>query len=141
MGGGDGCWWGRSSQQMQEDVEGRRPSLFFRAHSRCPPLRGCGYGWLGPQLAAAGWVLISVLFSCHPQAFLQWLPSLSPDHINVVVTGKDHLTAGLVNIVSFDLLSKLEKQLKQLKSPFKVVIIVSDLAKSLSVFSLCTVCF
>nr|XP_044607263.1 SWI/SNF-related matrix-associated actin-dependent regulator of chromatin subfamily A-like protein 1 isoform X2 [Equus asinus] len=57
------------------------------------------------------------------QAFLQWLPSLSPDHINVVVTGKDHLTAGLVNIVSFDLLSKLEKQLKQLKSPFKVVII------------------
>ncbi|XP_006891976.1 PREDICTED: SWI/SNF-related matrix-associated actin-dependent regulator of chromatin subfamily A-like protein 1 [Elephantulus edwardii] len=54
------------------------------------------------------------------QAFLRWLPSLSPDHINVVVTGKDRLTAGLVNIVSFDLLSKLEKQLK---TPFKVVII------------------
>ncbi|XP_058388943.1 SWI/SNF-related matrix-associated actin-dependent regulator of chromatin subfamily A-like protein 1 [Diceros bicornis minor] len=57
------------------------------------------------------------------QAFLQWLPSLSPDRINVVVTGKDCLTAGLVNIVSFDLLSKLEKQLKQLKIPFKVVVI------------------
>ncbi|KAK2506440.1 hypothetical protein MC885_012458 [Smutsia gigantea] len=56
------------------------------------------------------------------QAFLQWLPSLSPDHINVVVTGKDHLTAGLVNIVSFDLLSKLEKQLKSCRH-FKVVII------------------
>ncbi|XP_044890394.1 SWI/SNF-related matrix-associated actin-dependent regulator of chromatin subfamily A-like protein 1 isoform X4 [Felis catus] len=54
------------------------------------------------------------------QAFLRWLPSLSPDRINVVVTGKDRLTAGLVNIVSFDLLSKLEKQLK---TPFKVVII------------------
>ncbi|KAJ8778956.1 hypothetical protein J1605_013190 [Eschrichtius robustus] len=54
------------------------------------------------------------------QAFRQWLPSLSPDHINVVVTGKDRLTAGLVNIVSFDLLSKLEKQLKP---PFRVVII------------------
>uniref|UniRef100_A0A5F4W5G4 SWI/SNF-related matrix-associated actin-dependent regulator of chromatin subfamily A-like protein 1 n=1 Tax=Callithrix jacchus TaxID=9483 RepID=A0A5F4W5G4_CALJA len=54
------------------------------------------------------------------QAFLRWLPSLSPDCINVVVTGKDRLTAGLVNIVSFDLLSKLEKQLK---TPFKVVII------------------
>nr|KAF6497834.1 SWI/SNF related, matrix associated, actin dependent regulator of chromatin, subfamily a like 1 [Rousettus aegyptiacus] len=54
------------------------------------------------------------------QAFLQWLPSLSPEHINVVVTGKDRLTAGLVNIVSFDLLSKLEKQLK---THFKVVII------------------
>ncbi|XP_040123700.1 SWI/SNF-related matrix-associated actin-dependent regulator of chromatin subfamily A-like protein 1 isoform X4 [Ictidomys tridecemlineatus] len=54
------------------------------------------------------------------QAFLQWLPSLSPDQINVVITGKGRLTAGLVNIVSFDLLSKLEKQLK---TPFKVVII------------------
>uniref|UniRef100_A0A2K6T0M1 SWI/SNF-related matrix-associated actin-dependent regulator of chromatin subfamily A-like protein 1 n=1 Tax=Saimiri boliviensis boliviensis TaxID=39432 RepID=A0A2K6T0M1_SAIBB len=54
------------------------------------------------------------------QAFLRWLPSLNPDCINVVVTGKDRLTAGLVNIVSFDLLSKLEKQLK---TPFKVVII------------------
>ncbi|XP_007934011.1 SWI/SNF-related matrix-associated actin-dependent regulator of chromatin subfamily A-like protein 1 [Orycteropus afer afer] len=54
------------------------------------------------------------------QAFRRWLPSLSPDQINVVVTGKDRLTAGLVNIVSFDLLSKLEKQLK---TPFKVVII------------------
>ncbi|KAL2775057.1 SWI/SNF-related matrix-associated actin-dependent regulator of chromatin subfamily A-like protein 1, partial [Daubentonia madagascariensis] len=56
------------------------------------------------------------------QAFLRWLPSLSPEDVNVVVTGKDHLRAGLVNIVSFDLLSKLEKQLK-LKTPFKVVII------------------
>lgn len=37
-----------------------------------------------------------------------------------MVTGKGRLTAGLVNIVSFDLLSKLEKQLK---TPFKVVII------------------
>lgn len=54
------------------------------------------------------------------QAFHQWLPSLSPEHINVVVNGKGCLTAGLVNIVSFDLLSKLERQLK---IPFKVVII------------------
>ncbi|XP_075385129.1 SWI/SNF-related matrix-associated actin-dependent regulator of chromatin subfamily A-like protein 1 [Tenrec ecaudatus] len=54
------------------------------------------------------------------QAFLRWLPSLSSKNINVVVTGKDCLTAGLVNIVSFDLLSKLEKQIK---TPFKVVII------------------
>ncbi|XP_029415859.1 SWI/SNF-related matrix-associated actin-dependent regulator of chromatin subfamily A-like protein 1 isoform X2 [Nannospalax galili] len=54
------------------------------------------------------------------QAFLRWLPSLNPENINVVVTGKGCLTAGLVNIVSFDLLSKLEKQLK---TPFKVVII------------------
>ncbi|XP_053453457.1 SWI/SNF-related matrix-associated actin-dependent regulator of chromatin subfamily A-like protein 1 isoform X2 [Nycticebus coucang] len=56
------------------------------------------------------------------QAFLRWLPSLSPGDVNVVVTGKDCLNSGLVNIVSFDLLSKLEKQLK-LKPSFKVVII------------------
>ncbi|XP_005395742.1 PREDICTED: SWI/SNF-related matrix-associated actin-dependent regulator of chromatin subfamily A-like protein 1 [Chinchilla lanigera] len=54
------------------------------------------------------------------QAFLQWLPSLRPENINVVVNGKGCLTAGLVNIVSFDLLSKLERQLK---ATFKVVII------------------
>ncbi|XP_012866663.1 PREDICTED: SWI/SNF-related matrix-associated actin-dependent regulator of chromatin subfamily A-like protein 1 isoform X2 [Dipodomys ordii] len=54
------------------------------------------------------------------QAFLQWLPSLNPEDINVVVTRKGRLTAGLVNIISFDLLSKLEKQLK---TSFKVVII------------------
>lgn len=90
-------------------------------------------GWLGPQLAALGPDRhFGFILSCRPQAFLQWLPSLSPEHINVVVTGKDRLTAGLVNIVSFDLLSKLEKQLK---THFKVVIIVSDLAKSLSTLS------
>ncbi|XP_054979212.1 SWI/SNF-related matrix-associated actin-dependent regulator of chromatin subfamily A-like protein 1 isoform X2 [Sorex araneus] len=54
------------------------------------------------------------------QAFLRWLPSLSEDSINVVVSGKDRLAAGLVSIVSFDLLSKMEKQLK---TSFKVVII------------------
>ncbi|NXT22355.1 SMAL1 protein, partial [Syrrhaptes paradoxus] len=56
------------------------------------------------------------------QAFHRWLPSLSPGSTNVIVTGKDNLTASLINIVSFDLLSKMEKQLK---STFQVVIIVS----------------
>lgn len=54
------------------------------------------------------------------QAFLRWLPSLRPENVNVVVNGKGSLTAGLVNIVSFDLLSKLERQLK---TSVKVVII------------------
>ncbi|EPY89080.1 hypothetical protein CB1_000138048 [Camelus ferus] len=54
------------------------------------------------------------------QVFCRWLLSLRPDRINVVVTRKDCLTAGLVNTVSFNLLSKLERQLK---TPFKVVII------------------
>lgn len=84
--------------------------------------------WSQPVAAGPGRHFGFVL-CCHPQAFLQWLPSLKPEQINVVVTGKDRLTTGLVNIVSFDLLSKLEKQLK---IPFKVVIIVSDWEKPLS---------
>lgn len=84
----------------------------------------CGRMWC--RLCLQG-MLNSLPAPCHLQAFLRWLPSLSPENINVVVTGKGRLTAGLVNIVSFDLLSKLEKQLK---TPFKVVIIVSDLAES-----------
>ncbi|NXF92337.1 SMAL1 protein, partial [Eubucco bourcierii] len=54
------------------------------------------------------------------EAFHRWLPSLSPGSTNVIVTGKDNLTASLINIVSFDLLSKMDKQLK---SNFQVVII------------------
>lgn len=71
--------------------------------------------------------------SCPPQAFLRWLPSLRPENVNVVVNGKGSLTAGLVNIVSFDLLSKLERQLK---TSVKVVIIVSDW-QTARVFYLC----
>ncbi|XP_061926024.1 SWI/SNF-related matrix-associated actin-dependent regulator of chromatin subfamily A-like protein 1 [Entelurus aequoreus] len=45
------------------------------------------------------------------EAFQRWLPSLSPDSINVVVKAKDNLRAGLVNIISYDLLSRMDKQL------------------------------
>ncbi|KAM9802484.1 SWI/SNF-related matrix-associated actin-dependent regulator of chromatin subfamily A-like protein 1 [Syngnathus typhle] len=44
-------------------------------------------------------------------AFRHWLPSLSPDSVNVVVKAKDNLRAGLVNIISYDLLSRMDKQL------------------------------
>ena len=97
-------------------------------------LRESVMAWRGSQLAAAGpEPHLGFVLSCHPQAFRRWLPSLNPVDINVVVTGKDRLTDGLVNIVSFDLLSKLEKQLKP---PFKVVIIVSDSTKSFRTSSL-----
>nr|XP_056717496.1 SWI/SNF-related matrix-associated actin-dependent regulator of chromatin subfamily A-like protein 1 [Euleptes europaea] len=46
------------------------------------------------------------------EAFRRWLPSLSPDSISVIATSKDHLLARLINVVSFDLLSKMERQLK-----------------------------
>ncbi|KAG7227483.1 hypothetical protein INR49_005297 [Caranx melampygus] len=44
------------------------------------------------------------------EAFTRWLPSLSPDSINVVVKAKDNLRSGLVNIISYDLLSRMDKQ-------------------------------
>ncbi|XP_070585902.1 SWI/SNF-related matrix-associated actin-dependent regulator of chromatin subfamily A-like protein 1 [Erythrolamprus reginae] len=54
------------------------------------------------------------------EAFQRWLPSLSPDTIRVITTGKDQVSTKLINIVSFDLLSKIEKPLK---STFQVVIV------------------
>ncbi|NXJ15467.1 SMAL1 protein, partial [Odontophorus gujanensis] len=54
------------------------------------------------------------------EAFHRWLPSLRPGSTNVIVTRKDNLTASLINIISFDLLSKMDKQLK---NTFQVVII------------------
>ena len=54
---------------------------------------------------------------------MKWLPSVDPQHINVVFTGKDNPTAGLVNIISYDLLSKSIEDLK--KKQFRVVIAVS----------------
>ncbi|NXA11486.1 SMAL1 protein, partial [Sapayoa aenigma] len=54
------------------------------------------------------------------EAFHRWLPSLSPGSTNVIVNSKDNLTGSLINIISFDLLSKMDKQLK---NTFQVVIV------------------
>uniref|UniRef100_A0A8C5TVD0 SWI/SNF-related matrix-associated actin-dependent regulator of chromatin subfamily A-like protein 1 n=1 Tax=Malurus cyaneus samueli TaxID=2593467 RepID=A0A8C5TVD0_9PASS len=54
------------------------------------------------------------------EAFHRWLPSLSPDSTNVIVSGKDNLKKKLINIISFDLLSRMDKQLQ---STFQVVIV------------------
>uniref|UniRef100_A0A8C8S1K4 SWI/SNF-related matrix-associated actin-dependent regulator of chromatin subfamily A-like protein 1 n=1 Tax=Pelusios castaneus TaxID=367368 RepID=A0A8C8S1K4_9SAUR len=55
------------------------------------------------------------------EAFHRWLPTLSPESTNVVLTGKDNISAKLINIISFDLLSKTDK--RQLKDAFRVVIV------------------
>lgn len=68
---------------------------------------------------------LNVLSQCLcVQAFRRWLPSLAPDSINVVVKAKEKLRSGLVNIISYDLLSRMEKQ-QQPGSPFNVLIMVS----------------
>ena len=54
---------------------------------------------------------------------MKWLPSVDPQHINVVFTGKDNPTSGLINIISYDLLSKCMEDLK--KKQFRVIIAVS----------------
>ncbi|KAK7939531.1 hypothetical protein WMY93_002857 [Mugilogobius chulae] len=54
------------------------------------------------------------------EAFKRWLPSLSPENINVVVKAKDKVRSGLVNIISYDLLSRIDKQ--DPGNPFKVLI-------------------
>ncbi|KAM6934194.1 SWI/SNF-related matrix-associated actin-dependent regulator of chromatin subfamily A-like protein 1 [Xenentodon cancila] len=54
------------------------------------------------------------------EAFRRWLPSLNPDSINVVVKAKESLGAGLVNVVSYDLLSRMDKQ--HPGKPFNVLI-------------------
>ena len=58
------------------------------------------------------------------QAFRRWLPLLEADSINVVVKAKDELRGGLVTIVSYDLLSRMDKQ-QQAAKPFHVLIMVS----------------
>ncbi|XP_072253268.1 SWI/SNF-related matrix-associated actin-dependent regulator of chromatin subfamily A-like protein 1 isoform X1 [Leuresthes tenuis] len=54
------------------------------------------------------------------EAFGRWLPSLPPDSVNVVVKAKDNLRSGLVNIISYDLLNRMDKQ--HPGNPFKVLI-------------------
>ncbi|XP_037542322.1 SWI/SNF-related matrix-associated actin-dependent regulator of chromatin subfamily A-like protein 1 [Nematolebias whitei] len=54
------------------------------------------------------------------EAFRRWLPSLSPNSINVVVKAKDDMRSGLVNIISYDLLSRVGKQPHQ--NSFSVLI-------------------
>ncbi|XP_063790026.1 SWI/SNF-related matrix-associated actin-dependent regulator of chromatin subfamily A-like protein 1 [Pseudophryne corroboree] len=54
------------------------------------------------------------------EAFHRWLPSVKPDSVNVIVTGRDSQSSSLINIVSFDLLGKMDKQTT---TNFKIIII------------------
>ncbi|WAQ95067.1 LOW QUALITY PROTEIN: SMAL1-like protein [Mya arenaria] len=50
----------------------------------------------------------------------RWIPTLNPQTINVVVTGKDSCTSGLINILSYDLMARKAEELK--KKMFQVII-------------------
>ncbi|KAL4222277.1 SWI/SNF-related matrix-associated actin-dependent regulator of chromatin subfamily A-like protein 1 [Mactra antiquata] len=54
------------------------------------------------------------------QNFQRWVPSLDPQCINTVVSGKDSCTTGLINILSYDLMARKANNLKDKR--FQVVI-------------------
>ncbi|XP_072179290.1 SWI/SNF-related matrix-associated actin-dependent regulator of chromatin subfamily A-like protein 1 [Diadema setosum] len=54
------------------------------------------------------------------EAFLKWIPSLEEHEINVVTSGKEDVACGLINIISYDIMSRQTKAL--LAKRFKVVI-------------------
>ncbi|CAG5127940.1 unnamed protein product [Candidula unifasciata] len=54
------------------------------------------------------------------QQICRWLPSVAPCDINVVESSKSSFTSGMINILSYDLLSKKVEELK--KQKFKVII-------------------
>ncbi|XP_076461334.1 SWI/SNF-related matrix-associated actin-dependent regulator of chromatin subfamily A-like protein 1 [Babylonia areolata] len=54
------------------------------------------------------------------QQFKRWVPSLDPARIQVAVTGRDDPACGLVNIISYDLLSRKAKELTAAR--FRVII-------------------
>ncbi|CAB4035184.1 SWI SNF-related matrix-associated actin-dependent regulator of chromatin subfamily A 1, partial [Paramuricea clavata] len=54
------------------------------------------------------------------RALIRWLPSVRPEQVNVVLTGKDEPSIGLVNVISYDLLTKKIKEIQ--KVGYKVII-------------------
>lgn len=58
------------------------------------------------------------------QALVRWLPSLQPEQVNVVFTGKDNPNIGLVNIISYDLMAKKVNEIQKVR--YNVVIVVSS---------------
>ncbi|XP_029641576.1 SWI/SNF-related matrix-associated actin-dependent regulator of chromatin subfamily A-like protein 1 isoform X2 [Octopus sinensis] len=54
------------------------------------------------------------------QQIRRWVPSLDPQEINVALKGKDSGVSGMVNILSYDLMSKKSNEL--LTKKFKIVI-------------------
>lgn len=54
------------------------------------------------------------------QQLRRWVPSLDPQSINIVLKSKDNCTSGLVNILSYDIMTKQKKEL--LTKRFRIII-------------------
>ena len=65
-----------------------------------------------------------------PQAFKRWIPSLTDDSINVILTTKGCGSFRLVNIISYDLLVKMSKEVQAKR--FMAVIAVREIALPIS---------
>uniref|UniRef100_UPI00358F419A SWI/SNF-related matrix-associated actin-dependent regulator of chromatin subfamily A-like protein 1 n=1 Tax=Myxine glutinosa TaxID=7769 RepID=UPI00358F419A len=55
------------------------------------------------------------------EAFRRWLPSLDPQEIQVVVKCRDKPGAGVITIISYDLLSRMQTQVEELAFPFVIM--------------------
>ncbi|XP_030845914.1 SWI/SNF-related matrix-associated actin-dependent regulator of chromatin subfamily A-like protein 1 [Strongylocentrotus purpuratus] len=54
------------------------------------------------------------------ESFLKWIPSLEEYEVNVVTSGRESVSCGLVNVISYDLMARKTKALQA--SGFKVII-------------------
>lgn len=67
--------------------------------------------------------MVDVAFLACLQQLLRWLSgSIDPQQINVVTTGKQSSTSGLINITSYDLMARSVDELT--RKNFRVIIMV-----------------
>lgn len=59
------------------------------------------------------------------QAFKRWLPSITDENINVLLTTKSHDPFKLVNIISYDLLVKMNREVQEKR--FMAIIAVREM--------------
>ena len=68
---------------------------------------------------------VSIMIYILLQAFKRWIPSLTDDSINVILTTKGCGSFRLVNIISYDLLVKMNKEVQAKR--FMAVIAVREI--------------
>jgi hypothetical protein len=60
------------------------------------------------------------------QQILEWLPSVDPQDINMVLSSKDECTSGRITIVSYDLMVRCYKHLES--GNHRIIIVVGNIS-------------
>nr|KAG5689297.1 hypothetical protein BaRGS_033089 [Batillaria attramentaria] len=118
---------GLTEEQRRRIEENKKRALLKRQQLALqPPQQSASASSFGQRVTAAKPAMLglengtSASGSMMHFQFKRWLPSLDPDKVQVAVTGRDNPASGLVNIISYDLLSRKAKQLTAAK--FQVII-------------------